>query len=292
MNKEINPLASILSKTDPYVCFDIDGTLKLPGSDYQGKFNENVVSVLLGLQELANTGACTDQSPFELAAFLSEMAVFNQSEKQILVGPSVLEGGHVLVPAGGMVDKDFQVLTSFEAQIEMKQIKDEFQAVWQPLGKGEWGLIPEVATPVVMVSSEYQGLGSVSVWEKGSNTHDSDYQGEYEPVMSWFQTKAKELGLERLSFVEVGNGTLRVIEKGKSKANLLADLHESGVINLAASIYFGDGKNDVEPGKLVQSYGGVLVAVANACPELIKRADVVTDRMASSGVIDVLEKVI
>lgn len=284
-----------LSKPNPHVWFDIDGTLKHTDSlQYPDKFNPAVTGVLVGLNELASTGASTDQSPFELSSFLEIMMKHVSEGQQIFTGPSVLEGGHILVPVAGKVGKDFKILTSQIAQEEMKTITKKFGEVWQSIPKDEngWGLLPGVQTPVALAQGKYQGVGSVSIWEKGGSIHDPEYKGEYEPVMAWVKNHAVRLGISHLDFVEVGNGTLRIIENGKSKANLIQVLHEEGAVDLASSVYVGDGINDVEPATLVKIHGGTVIAVANAYPDLKELADIVTEGIASDGVVEALKLVV
>ena len=57
---------------------------------------------------------------------------------------------------------------------------------------------------------------------------------------------------------------------------------------MGASLYCGDGLNDVEPAKTVKKYGGFVVAVGNACLELKAVADVIANGTASDGVVNVL----
>src|SRR3989344_1209472 len=137
-----------LSRHNPHAWFDIDGTIKHVDKKYPGKFNPRVFSVLLSLKEIAGTGACTDQSPYELASFLSQMLPDNGGA--IFTGPSVLEGGHVLVEKGGLINKDFQVLTSELAKQEMQSIISMFLSSWIAIADNSdgWGTLPGVSTPV------------------------------------------------------------------------------------------------------------------------------------------------
>jgi hydroxymethylpyrimidine pyrophosphatase-like HAD family hydrolase len=93
--------------------------------------------------------------------------------------------------------------------------------------------------------------------------------------------------LQELELVESGDGSLRVIEKGKSKASTLSLFHKEGLIDLSHTIYVCDGENDVPPAILVKEHGGAVVAVSNATPKLKEIADVVAGRDASRGVTEV-----
>ncbi|MDZ7587498.1 MAG: HAD hydrolase family protein [Patescibacteria group bacterium] len=279
-----------LSKSKPHAWFDIDGTIKHTDKKYPNKFNPAVVGVLLSLKEMAGTGACTDQSPQELASFLAKMLPDNGGA--IFTGPSILEGGHVLVAKGTQIDKEFQILTSEAAQQEMQAIVSMFLASWTAIADNAdgWGLLPDVITPVALAQGKYQGVGSISIWEKGPDMHSPEYQGEYKLVLEWVKAQAEALQLlKQTELKEVGNGTLRVVQIGVGKASLLEQLHQQGAVDLGASLYCGDGLNDVDPAKIVKKYGGTVVAVANACPELKAIADVVADGVASDGVVEVFQ---
>lgn len=283
-------IASWLSGSHPHAWFDIDGTIKHEDKRYAHQFNPAVVKVLLDLKDVAGTGACTDQSPPELSSFLAKMTPENDG---VFTGPSVLEGGHVLVERSKRIDKDFQILTSEDAQREMQTIIDLFLSGWMAIADDPegWGLLPGVTTPVALAQGKYQGVGSVSIWEKGPNTQSPEYRGEYEAVFEWVKIQAEALQLFRHTAMrEVGNGTLRIVQLGVSKASLLEQLHHHGEVDLSNSLYCGDGLNDIEPAMLVKQYGGIVLAVANACPELQVIADVVSDGVASDGVVEMFKE--
>ena len=113
MSKEV--INAWLSKSNPQAWFDIDGTIKHADNKYPNGFNPMVVGVLFSLREMAGTSACTEQSPQELASF---GAIFS--------GPSILEGGHVLVDKGKSIEKDYQILTSEAAKVEMQAMVNMF----------------------------------------------------------------------------------------------------------------------------------------------------------------------
>ena len=286
-------ISAWLSKSKPHAWFDIDGTIKHMDKKYPNKFNPAVVGVLLGLKEMAGTGACTDQSPQELASFLAKMLPDNGGA--IFTGPSILEGGHVQVDKGAKIDQEFQILTSEAAQQEMQTIVDMFLASWIAIADDpdDWGLLPGVITPVALAQGKYQGVGSVSIWEKGPDMHSPEYHGDYEQVFEWVKTQAETLQLlKQTELKEVGNGTLRVVQIGIGKAPLLEKLHQQGAVDLGASLYCGDGLNDVDPAKTIKKYGGIVVAVSNACPELKAVADVIADGVASDGIVNVFQEAI
>ena len=285
-------IANWLSKSKCHAWFDIDGTVKHVDKKYPDKFNPAVVDILLSLNKIASSGACTDQSPHELASFIAKMVTNSQD---IFTGPSILEGGHVVVDKGLKINQDFRVLTSPEAQEEMQLTVNMFLSGWTAIADDTdgWGLLPEVTTPVALATGKYQGVGSASIWEKGPDVHSPDYHGDYELVFEWIKAKAESLQLlKETELKEVGNGTLRIAQIGYGKAPLLEKFHDQGVVDLGACLYCGDGLNDVEPAKVIKKYGGIVIAVKNACPELKIVADVTTGGVASDGIVEIFQNIL
>lgn len=285
-------IANWLSKSNCHAWFDIDGTIKHSDKKYPDKFNPAVVDILINLGTVAGTGACTDQSPHELGSFLTKMSPDN--EGAVFTGPSILEGGHVMVDKGLKVNQDFRILTSPEAQEEMQLTVNMFLSAWMAISGDPdgWGLLPGLNTPVALAEGKYQGVGSISIWEKGPDAHSPDYHGDYELVFEWIKIRAEFLELlKQTELKEVGNGTLRVVQRGFGKAPLLEQLHEQGVVDLSASLYCGDGLNDVDPARVIKKYGGFVIAVNNACPELKAVADVITEGTASDGITEIFQKI-
>jgi len=147
-------IANWLSKSKCHAWFDIDGTVKHVDKKYPDKFNPAVVDILLSLNKIASSGACTDQSPHELASFIAKMVTNSQD---IFTGPSILEGGHVVVDKGLKINQDFRVLTSPEAQEEMQLTVNMFLSGWTAIADDTdgWGLLPEVTTPVALATGKY-----------------------------------------------------------------------------------------------------------------------------------------
>jgi len=286
-------IASWLSKSKCHAWFDIDGTIKHVDKKYPDKFNPAVVNILLSLNKMASSGVCTDQSPYELYSFLTKMS--SEGGEAIFTGPSILEGGHVVVDKGLKINQDFLILTSLEAQEEMRLTVNLFLSSWMAIADNPdgWGLLPGVTTPVALATGKYQGVGSVSIWEKGSDAHSPDYHGDYELVFEWIKAKAESLQLlKETELKEVGNGTLRIVQIGYGKAPLLEKLHDQGVVDLGACLYCGDGLNDVEPAKVIKKYGGIVIAVENACPELKALADVTAEGVASDGIVEIFQNIL
>ena len=285
-------IANWLSKSNCHAWFDIDGTIKHADKKYPDKFNPAVVNNLINLGKIAETGACTDQSPHELSSFLVKMSPDNGGA--VFTGPSILEGGHVMVDKGLKINQDFRILTSPEAQEEMQLTVNMFLSAWMAISGDPdgWGLLPGLSTPVALAEGKYQGVGSVSIWEKGPDAHSPNYHGDYELVFEWIKIRAEFLELlKQTELKEVGNGTLRIVQRGFGKAPLLEQLHEQGMVDLSASLYCGDGLNDVDPAKVIKKYGGFVIAVNNACPELKAVADVTTEGTASDGITEIFQRI-
>lgn len=83
-----------------------------------------------------------------------------------------------------------------------------------------------------------------------------------------------------------GHGDIDLIIPGIHKANALKELGKKLNIKLADMCAFGDGTNDIE---MITEVGDG-VAMKNACPELLKISDHVTDSNDDQGVLTYLEK--
>lgn len=281
-----------------HVFFDIDGTIK--GSytpEAPSGFDPKLPNLLVTLNNIPSIsiGACTSQSPKELHSFLLRMGSI--IDGQLMNGLSVLEDGHILIKGGSNMLIDYIELISPEARTQIAALKVELEKYWTPaqetqLAKDGWGFFPGVSTPVVIPTGKYQGVVTLSIFESGPDVHDPSYKGQYGPVKELVRRVAEGLGLDMLDFKEAGNGTLRVLERGKSKEWALAELARTGVIDLSRTVYFGDGLNDVDPASLVSKSGGGVVAVANAIPELKSKATYICKNKESHGITEFLSLIL
>lgn len=259
--------------------FDVDGTL------WDGQ--HVIPGLASALQQLRRQGhvlgLCTSQSPTELAYFLSKHL---QVSSDLFNAGFVLEDGHVWMPPNGAPI----VLTSQEALEEMMKLKQAFQSQWQPapmqdLRSDGWGFLSNVAYPPVRLAPDkFQRIGTVSIWEKGPENTHPDYKGEYDVVMRWALDMQLRLGLHRLQFIEVGNGTLRILETGKNKGT---GLRQTGH-DLSHMIYTGNGMNDVPAAQTVRRAGGEVVAVANAAPAFTAIAHLTVQKRHAWGILELL----
>ena len=298
VSKEIEFLKEIIFSGGCHVFFDIDGTLKgLYTTDAPAGFDPKLPGLLEKLNKIAgiSVGACTSQSAKELYAYLLKMD--SVIDGKLMNGISILEDGHILVPAGSHLLTEAQELISPFAKLQILELKTTLEGYWKSssepiLSVDGWGFFPSVETPVAIPTGKYQGAVTLSIWEKGVDVHDPSYNGEYEPVFNFVDKTIAKLGASLIQPSEAGNGTLRILEKGRSKETGLVKLAKEGLIDLKKTIYVGDGLNDVAPATLVAKAGGGVIAVANAIPDLKKVATHTCGKSASHGVVEILTKVL
>lgn len=298
ISSEILFLREKLSIPGCHVFFDIDGTIKgAYTSDAPAGFDPNLPHLLEKLNKVSgvSVGACTSQSPKEVHSYLLKMD--SVIDGQLMGGLSILEDGHILVMGGMHMLTDYKELVSPEAKAQITALKVALREIWlqakEPdLEKDGWGFFPNVLTPVSLPEGKYQGAVTMSVWEKGPDIHDPSYHNEYEQVASFVSQLGQELGTDLIEFKEAGNGTLRIVEKGRSKESALASLATDGIIDFKNTIYIGDGLNDVAPATLVANAGGGVIAVANAIPDLKKKATYICKKVASHGVVEALSLIL
>lgn len=298
ISSEILFLKEKVNSGSCHVFFDIDGTIK--GSytpEAPAGFDPKLPHLLAKLNGVTgiSVGACTSQSPKELHSFLLKMD--SVIDGNLMSGLSILEDGHILVRSGSHMLTDYVELISPEAKLQIAALKIELKKLWvsaqeSQLAKDGWGFFPGVATPIALPEGKYQGAVTMSVWEKGPDIHDPSYQGQYEQVAMFVSQLAENLGASLIHCKEAGNGTLRIMEQGKSKESALATFANQGVIDLKNTVYVGDGLNDVAPAQLVTSHGGGLIAVSNAIPELKTMATYITKKPASHGVVEAINLIL
>ncbi len=93
---------------------------------------------------------------------------------------------------------------------------------------------------------------------------------------------------EKLSILQSRPYFLEITEQSATKGQALQWLAEKEGIKPEEIIAFGDGHNDMD----MLEYAGLGVAVANARPELLEAADLVTSSNNNHGVAEVIEKYI
>jgi len=276
------------------IFFDIDGTLKgRKTSDAPFGFHPDLPDALKHLGSLPNIsiGVATSQSPDELLTFTKKMG--GETIIDIFPGPSIFEDGHLWSPKGVSPDKNFQTLSSDEAQEEIERLKKIVATHWTlssnpKLAQNEWGFFPNISTPISIPTDKLQGVATGTIWEMGPNTHDSSYDGEYEPVSAYISQLITQVQFSHIYCTEVGNGTLRILEKGRSKATAFSELSDRGIIELNNTILFCDGANDIEAAKHITDNGGIVITVENAHPHIKSLATWIARQSESKGVIEAL----
>lgn len=304
MNKEYLPhhneiarFKEIVASGNAFLLTDVDGTIKYYTSEQAPHGFDPMLPDFLRLlagRTATKVGVCTAQTPAELDAFLSSMET--ESAAHPFRGPSILEDGHLVVDEGKGIF-EFRQLGDPVAKVEILLLVEALSdgIIHQEPDESnpyQWGTFPGVGTPVCIPGGKYAAVATGTIWEKGPDIHDPDYRGQYEPVAAFVANEAVKLGLSKVAFIEAGNGTLRILEQGRTKATAMSELAAEGLINLGSTVYFGDGINDLEAGGLVADAGGMVVAVANAVPQFKQIASLVTKDPASHGVVEVLEQVL
>lgn len=284
----LNQISDILV-VGGFIMSDIDGTIKGPKNKVAPKgFNPRLPFLLEGLSSHGVLiGVATARADGEVEQLYEEMGYCT------FKGPRVLEDGQVIIRTTG----EKIILGSLGTQQEIRRLRYELQRQWaiarNPLLSNEgWGYFPTIETPVQIPEGIYQGEVTLAIWEKGPDNHSPNYDNQYEMVRGYVDTLLVRGSMRYVDLHEAGNGTLRVIERGFSKATGLRGLQARRDIDLSRTLYIGDGLNDVEAAVLVREQKGVVIAVANAHPDLKQIANIVTEAPASHGIVEVLEKVV
>ncbi len=109
-----------------------------------------------------------------------------------------------------------------------------------------------------------------------------------EEKFSAFQNKLESKKMSPLNFICSEHNYLELLPEGVSKGQALKILAESLEIPIEETIAIGDERNDVS---MIEA-AGLGVAVQNAKPELLAKANYVTQGNANKGVEEILHKVI
>lgn len=259
--------------------FDIDGTLE----DANG-IPDDLPNNLQRLRNIGiETGICTSRCPTEMLRFFNKIGF---SDRQLFSGWMLLEDSHIIIEPNKPI-RDALVMTKQETLQEMKAFEELFVNEWLPSEAiPGWGFLKDLPTPPVRLSP-YPHVGSVSVWEKGP--YESP---EYALMMAWAVSAGQSLGIQRVEFLENGDGTLRLLQKGINKGTGLKTLAEDGVIDLSRTVYFGDANNDLAPAYVVLGGSGSVVAVANATKDFKSVATHTTYQRAGNGITEIVKQLL
>jgi HAD superfamily hydrolase (TIGR01484 family) len=266
-------------KNGGWMFFDVDGTL-IDGEGVPDALPATLQRLALNGIEL---GICTGRCSDDLANILD--VIDPTHPPKVITGWKILEDSHVVVGPGRRLD-EATILTSPETQAELSAFKQRFVQSWSPsetLGNG-WGFLNGLAAPPVKLP-KYLHHGSLSIWEKGISESP-----EYADVMAWAKDVAAELGLTTVELFEIGDGSLRVLQKGINKGTGLQTLADEGHIDLRRTVYFGDANNDISSAHVVLGGGGSVVAVANATSGFKSLATHTTYQRAGNGILEVVKQ--
>lgn len=138
-----------------------------------------------------------------------------------------------------------------------------------------------------MVNIELKQVGDLSAFLKNNNSSPSKlsiirWDGRIDEIEAGF----KEIFGEKLSVLQSRPYFLEITDQKATKGQALRWLAEREGIKPEEVIAFGDGQNDLD----MISYAGLGVAVANARPQVLEAADLVTSSNNEDGVAEVIEK--
>lgn len=271
-----NPeLASAIAKATHFV-FDVDGTLV----ERQGRLGRSLAETLAGTSQtlcIATSRACSELDEiFEGSGF---------SRARLFEGHVILEDGSLILRPG---KSNAELLVGSDEAKAVLDLMHHLGANISPIpGENGWGMLADIETPQVHIPCYYDYQASGSLWQRN---HAS--LPELEPVMSWCLRAARELGVAHIvQLSEIGDGTLRVSVRGRSKGSALTELHAQGALNLGTTVYFGDGRNDLPAAQAVRLHGGRVIAANSRCEELVQLADYVTGVPGPRGVEQLLRSI-
>lgn len=257
--------------------FDVDGTLDGANGIPVGLGTHLQLLVSNGVEVGISTGRCQT----DLMRFFSTLGGLH---RQLFKGWLFLEDAHVIIKPGKPMS-EADILTDSKTLQEMKAFEEQFTAHWSPSeALSGWGFLKDLSAPPVKLAP-YPHDGTVSIWERGP--YESP---EYELMKAWALNAARELGIETIEFLEQGDGTLRLLQKGINKGTGLKTLAEKGIIDLSKTVYFGDANNDISAAEVVSNGGGAVVALINATRDFKNVSTHITLYPAGLGVIEVVEQ--
>ncbi len=242
--------------------FDVDGTLV----ERQQFLNPDLSRALVGCGK--QLGIATSRALDEL----DEIFAFSTIPRsELFQGPVILEDGAVIIRDGAS-----QTIADPDHIRAIDSLRSHLTAHITSVGENNmWGQLAHIEAPLVHIPSRYDYQASMSVWQLPSG--DGDNSHLFARIMAWCQDAVSDLKLQSMiELVEIGDGTLRASVPGRSKGVALGELHQSNVLDLGSTIFFGDGKNDVAAAQVVKAAGGWVVAVDHKCQTLVDEANFVT----------------
>ncbi len=132
-----------------------------------------------------------------------------------------------------------------------------------------------------------QAVGDLGVFLKGNGTGPTKISIiRWDGTLDHIESGLRESFGNKLSILQSRPYFLEITDQKATKGQTLGWLAEKEGIKAEEVIAFGDGHNDLD----MVVYAGLGVAVANARPEVIKAADLVTSSNNDDGVAEVIER--
>ncbi len=263
-----------------HLIFDIDRTLADVHSGIPMESCQELAKLPMSI------GVATARSLSELEAALPDGLKLGD----VFNGDILLEDGSTLVKGG----QNRRELLKVNSLIDLKlveavgQLKSEvIQALAPAHSDSEgWQTLANISSPLVKLPPFNDFLTSLTLWEKGT-VGNSDFI----KIQKWCEAKILALGLDQqLVATEIGDGTLRITIPGMSKGWGLEKLQRDGRLDLASCAYFGDGRNDVPAAEVIKANGGIVIAAAKTCPELVALADYAISIEGPAGMMSMLKQ--
>lgn len=138
-----------------------------------------------------------------------------------------------------------------------------------------------------LANIELQPVGDLSLFLKKKKANPSKISIiRWDGLLESIEVMLKEQFKDRLSILQSRPYFLEITDYRATKGRTLRRLAEREGIRPEEVIAFGDGHNDLD----MITFAGMGVAVANARPEVLKAADLITSSNNEDGVAEVIEK--
>ncbi len=132
-----------------------------------------------------------------------------------------------------------------------------------------------------------QPVGSLSTFLKNKGAAPSKISIiRWDGTIDQIEASLRDAFGNKLAILQSRPFFLEITDRKATKGQALRWLAEQEGIRPEEVIAFGDGHNDLD----MVSYAGLGVAMANARPELLKAADIITSSNNEDGVAEVIEK--
>jgi len=290
---------------NPTILLDLDDTIKelkpipWPGGDVRRIYQDAVNALRTARDAGISLGVVTEQSFSEIEPFLSEVAYLAGQDPYVFFNGIIIgEGGTVVLnrtydadpkPKPIYTDRYHEDRKSIVNWFEENMAAERDSEGWSTLS----GVDPESGTLMQMPPVCEQGDVTVTIWEKGPNLGlNPAYDLRYAENRRIIAEALDAIGITGWDIFEAGNGTVRIVPKGRNKAHMVRMLSLVKGISLKDTIYFCDGPNDISLAKLIKSRDGGIVTVGNAVSELHEIADYSAQGHSGLGVAETINKIL